>query len=273
MEIVQERLEREYDLDLITTAPTVAYRVKLPSAGRHAGGSAAAAAAAAVAANAPLPPSAASSGGATGEDVVKGASGASTASQLVVINNDAIDDPLLVAVDNPASVPVRALVFFRTFFLLEREREREREKTTREKTHVDRFSKKKKKTGKKKHQQQDARDNIEEPDVRMEIITPKDYVGPLMELAQARRGEFVDMRFLTEARTTLLYDVPLAEVVTDFFDELKSRSRGYASMEYSVTGYRRSDLVRLDVKINGEVAEPLAAIVHRDNAYRTGEIF
>ena len=109
MEIVQERLEREYDLDLITTAPTVAYRVKLPSAGRHAGGSAAAAAAAAVAANAPLPPSAASSGGATGEGVVKGASGASTASQLVVINNDAIDDPLLVAVDNPASVPVRSL--------------------------------------------------------------------------------------------------------------------------------------------------------------------
>ena len=107
----------------------------------------------------------------------------------------------------------------------------------------------------------------------MEIITPKDYVGPLMELAQNRRGEFIDMRFLTEARTTLLYDVPLAEVVTDFFDELKSRSRGYASMEYSVTGYRKSDLVRLDVKINGEVAEPLAAIVHRDNAYRIGEFF
>lgn len=81
------------------------------------------------------------------------------------------------------------------------------------------------------------------------------------------------MRFLTEARTTLLYDVPLAEVVTDFFDELKSRSRGFASMEYSVTGYRKSDLVRLDVKINNEVAEPLAAIVHRDNAYRIGEIF
>ena len=112
MEIVQERFEREYDLDLITTAPTVAYRVKLPSAGRHAGGSAAAAAAAAVAANAPLPPSAASSGGVTGEDVVKGASGASTASQLVVINNDAIDDPLLVAVDNPASVPVRVFSLF-----------------------------------------------------------------------------------------------------------------------------------------------------------------
>ena len=262
MEIVQERLEREYDLDLITTAPTVAYRVKLPSAGRHAGGSAAAAAAAAVAANAPLPPSAASSGGATGEGVVKGASGASTASQLVVINNDAIDDPLLVAVDNPASVPVRSVSISGKL--------KEREKVGRNPP-PKKTKKPQPRPFPKTIKTQDARDYIEEPYVRMEIITPKDYVGPLMELAQNRRGEFIDMRFLTEARTTLLYDVPLAEVVTDFFDELKSRSRGYASMEYSVTGYRKSDLVRLDVKINGEVAEPLAAIVHRDNAYRIGE--
>jgi len=209
-EIVQERLEREYNLDLICTAPTVAYRVKLPSAGRHAGGSAAAASASAKAQDAPLPPSAGTPG--------------SSNSPLVVINNDEIEDPFLIPIDNPASVP-------------------------------------------------DARDYIMEPYVRMEIITPKDYTGPLMELAQSRRGEFIDMKYLTEARTTLLYDVPLAEVVTDFFDELKSRSRGYASMEYAVTGYRKSDLVRLDVKINNEVAEPLAAIVHRDNAYRVGESF
>jgi hypothetical protein len=135
MEIVQERLEREYDLDLITTAPTVAYRVKLPSAGRHAGGSAAVAAAAAVAANAPLPPSATSSGGVVGEEVVKGASGASTASQLVVINNDAIDDPLLVAVDNPASVPVSRGFELRAFFR-ERRRKKPRKRRRKEKTHL-----------------------------------------------------------------------------------------------------------------------------------------
>ena len=159
MEIVQERLEREYNLDLITTAPTVAYKV--------------------------------------------------------TVNGKTTD------VECPGAVP-------------------------------------------------DVRDGIQEPYVRMEIITPKDYVGSLMELAQTRRGEYVDMKFLTEARTTLVYDIPLAEVVTDFFDGLKSRSQGYASMEYSVTGYRKSDLVRLDFKINGELAEPLATIVHRDAAYGVG---
>ena len=157
MEVVQERLEREYGLDLITTAPTVVYRVV--------------------------------SGG---------------------VSKD---------VSNPAAVP-------------------------------------------------DTRDAMEEPFARLEIITPAEHVGTLMELAQTRRGEYVDLKFLTEDRATLIYDVPLAEVVTDFFDELKSRSRGYASMEYHVSGYRRSDLVRLDVKINGETAEPLACVVHRDSAYR-----
>jgi translation elongation factor EF-4 len=87
----------------------------------------------------------------------------------------------------------------------------------------------------------------------MEIITPKEFVGALMELAQQRRGEYVDMQYLTEARTTLVYDLPLAEVVTDFFDELKSRSRGYASMEYRLSGFRKNDLVKLDIKINNEV--------------------
>jgi GTP-binding protein LepA len=114
-------------------------------------------------------------------------------------------------------------------------------------------------------------DSISEPYVRLEIITPKDYVGAIMELAQQRRGEYVDMQYLTETRTTLVYNMPLAEVVTDFFDALKSRSRGYASMEYSLTGYRENDLVLLDVKINAETVEPLAAIVHRDNAYYVGK--
>lgn len=75
------------------------------------------------------------------------------------------------------------------------------------------------------------------------MITPKDFVGPLMDLAQNRRGEFVDMTYLTELRCSLVYNMPLAEVVTDFFDELKSKSRGYASMEYSITGYRRASSV------------------------------
>lgn len=113
--------------------------------------------------------------------------------------------------------------------------------------------------------------SISEPYVRMEVITPKEFVGSIMELAQTRRGEYVDMQYLTETRTTLVYNMPLAEVVTDFFDVLKSRSRGYASMEYSITGYRENDLVLLDVKINGEMVEPLANIVHRDNAYYVGK--
>jgi elongation factor 4 len=92
-----------------------------------------------------------------------------------------------------------------------------------------------------------------------------------MELAQSRRGEYVDMQYLTEVRTSLVYSMPLAEVVTDFFDALKSRSKGYASMEYAITGYRDNDLVLMEVKINGETIDPLAAIVHRDNAYYTGK--
>ena len=115
------------------------------------------------------------------------------------------------------------------------------------------------------------REEVSEPYVRMEIITPKEFVGPVMELAQQRRGEYVDMTYLTETRTTLVYNMPLAEVVTDFFDALKSRTRGYASMEYSITGYRKNDLVLMEIKINGEPIDPLAAIVHRDSAYSVGK--
>lgn len=161
-EIVQERLEREYRLDLIATAPSVVYRCMLKDGNE-------------------------------------------------------------VKVDNPAELPG-----------------------------------------------ENVRDYILEPYVRMEIITPKDYTGDLIELSQARRGEFQDMKYMTESRTTLVYDMPLAEVVTDFFDQLKSLSAGYASMEYSVTGYRRNDLVRLDVLLNAEKVDPLTLIVHREAAYRTG---
>jgi GTP-binding protein LepA len=114
------------------------------------------------------------------------------------------------------------------------------------------------------------REKIEEPYVQVEMITPEEFVGTLMELGQSRRGEFKDMRYLTPGRTTLVYDLPLAEVVTDFFDQMKSRSRGYASMEYHLIGYRENPLVKLDVLINGDPVDSLAAIVHRDKAYYTG---
>jgi GTP-binding protein LepA len=111
---------------------------------------------------------------------------------------------------------------------------------------------------------------MEEPYVKLDIITPETYVGTLMELCQQRRGVFQDMKYLTPGRTTLMYEMPLAEVVTDFFDQMKSRSRGYASMEYHLIGYRENNLVKLDILINGDPVDPLATIVHRDKAYGVG---
>ena len=162
MEIVQERLEREYDLDLIVTSPSVVYRVM------------------------------------------------TTKGEVLMI-------------DNPANLPEPHL-----------------------------------------------REKIEEPYVRIEMITPEEYVGTLMDLGQTRRGDFKDMKYLTLGRTTLVYEVPLAEVVTDFFDQMKSRSRGYASMEYQLVGYRSNPLVKLDLLINGDPVDSLSMIVHRDKAYNVG---
>jgi GTP-binding protein LepA len=162
MEIVQERLEREYDLDLIITAPSVVYRVT----------------------------------------TIKG-------------------ETLLI--DNPSALP-----------------------------------------------DPQHREKIEEPFVQVDMITPEEFVGTLMELGQSRRGNFKDMKYLTPGRTTLVYELPLAEVVTDFFDQMKSRSRGYASMEYHLIGYRENPLVKLDILINADAVDSLAAIVHRDKAYQTG---
>ncbi|CAD6248041.1 unnamed protein product [Miscanthus lutarioriparius] len=110
------------------------------------------------------------------------------------------------------------------------------------------------------------RRSIEEPYVKIEMLTPKDYIGSIMELAQDRRGEFKEMNFITESRAKLIYELPLAEMVGDFFDQLKSRSKGYASMEYSLIGYRESQLVKLDIQINGDPVEALSTIVHRDKA-------
>lgn len=92
-----------------------------------------------------------------------------------------------------------------------------------------------------------------------------------MELAQSRRGEYVDMKYLVEGRTTLVYELPLAELVNDFFDHMKSRTKGYASMEYTFNGYRKNNLVRLDVAINGEPVDALSCIVHQDKSYAVGK--
>lgn len=162
MEIVQERLEREYDLDLITTAPSVIYRI-------------------------------------------------------TTTDNEVIE------IDNPSALPPPQ-----------------------------------------------KREKIEEPYIQIDIITPETYVGALMDLCQTRRGVFKDMKFFTPTRTNLIYELPLAEVITDFFDQLKSRTRGYASMEYQLIGYRENHLVKLDIMVNGDPVDSLATIVHRDKAYYVG---
>jgi GTP-binding protein LepA len=162
MEIVQERLEREYDLDLITTAPSVIYRI-------------------------------------------------------TTIDGEVIE------IDNPSQLP-----------------------------------------------DPQKREKIEEPYIKVEIITPENFVGTLMDLCQTRRGVFIDMKYFTQNRTCLIYELPLAEVVTDFFDQLKSRTRGYASMEYHLIGYRQNDLVKLDILVNKDPVDALSTIVHRDKAYFVG---
>jgi GTP-binding protein LepA len=160
MEIVRERLEREFDLDLLVTAPNVAYRVLTTS----------------------------------GEEL---------------------------EVHNPAEMPAD----------------------------VERF---------------------EEPYIRASVIVPKQYVGPVMELCTERRGRFDHMEYLSEERAVLIYELPLAEVVVDFYDQLKSRTRGYASFDYDVIGFREGDLVRLDVLIAGEPVDALSLILHRESAYGRG---
>ncbi len=162
MEIVQERLEREYNLDLIITAPSVVYRV-------------------------------------------------------TTIQGE------VLLIDNPSKLP-----------------------------------------------DPQQRELMEEPYVKLEIMTPPAYTGTLMELCQARRGTFKDMRYTTQERTTLIYEVPLAEIVTDFFDQMKSRTKGYASMEYQLIGYQTNDLVKLDILVNDEPVDSLACSVHRDKAYYVG---
>src|SRR4051812_32931384 len=113
---------------------------------------------------------------------------------------------------------------------------------------------------------------IREPYIRATIICPKDYVGPVMELCQERRGEHVDMSYLSSARVQIRYDLPLAEIVLDFFDQLKSRTRGYASLDYELIGLRPSDLVKLDILLAGDLVDALSMVVHRDKAYPAGRV-
>ena len=112
---------------------------------------------------------------------------------------------------------------------------------------------------------------IEEPFVTAEILTPKDYVGGIMEICQNRRGIYVDMKYLDQNRVTLIYELPLNEIIYDFFDNLKSKSKGYASFDYEFKEYRRSELVKLDIWVNGESVDALSFIVHKDMAYDKGK--
>ncbi|MFM1839108.1 MAG: GTP-binding protein LepA [Actinomycetota bacterium] len=112
--------------------------------------------------------------------------------------------------------------------------------------------------------------SIEEPFFRVSIITPKEYTGSLMELCQERRGELIKLEYLSPERVDMQYSMPLAEVVVDFFDQLKSRSQGYASLDYELAGYRPSDLVRVDILLNALPADAFSTIVHREKAYNYG---
>jgi GTP-binding protein LepA len=164
MEVIQERLEREYDLTLITTAPSVVYHVYTTSGQK-------------------------------------------------------------LEIDNPSNMPEAGKI-----------------------------------------------EKVEEPYVKASVIVPKDYVGVVMELCQEKRGIFLNMNYLDETRVTLVYEIPLTEIVYDFFDRLKSGTKGYASFDYELVGYRESNLVKMDILLNAEVVDALSIIVHRDKAYYRGRL-
>ncbi|MCL2621900.1 MAG: translation elongation factor 4 [Firmicutes bacterium] len=163
MEIITERLEREFDLDLITTAPSVSYKVYKTGSAEH------------------------------------------------------------LDISNPSNLPKATDISY-----------------------------------------------MEEPMVNMQIFTPPDYIGALMELSNQKRGRFIDMQYLDKSRVCLKYIMPLNEIVYDFFDQLKSRSRGYASIDYEMADYEKSDLVKLDILLNGDICDALSLIVHKERAYERG---
>ena len=162
MEVIQERLEREFDLDLITTAPSVVYHV---------------------------------------------------------VKHDGTE----LYIDNPTNLPDPADIEY-----------------------------------------------MEEPMVSAQIFSPSEYVGTIMELCQQKRGVYIDMKYIEAGRVQIHYEMPLNEIIYDFFDALKSRTRGYASFDYELNGYARSELVKLDILLNGEICDALSIIVHKDRAYARG---
>ncbi|EAC9719675.1 elongation factor 4 [Listeria monocytogenes] len=164
MEIIQERIEREFNIDLITTAPSVIYHVNLTD----------------------------------GSNIV---------------------------VDNPAEMPEPGVI-----------------------------------------------ESVEEPYVKATVMVPNDYVGAVMELAQNKRGNFITMEYLDDIRVSIVYEIPLSEIVYDFFDQLKSYTKGYASFDYELIGYKASKLVKMDILLNAEKVDALSFIVHRDFAYERGKI-
>ena len=163
MEVIQERLEREYNLNLIATAPSVVYKVTLT-------------------------------------------------------------DGSIVDIDNPSMMPDNTKI-----------------------------------------------DYIEEPYVKVSIMVPSDNIGPVMELSQSKRGIYKDMIYIDDNRNQLIYEMPLSEIIFEYFDKLKSVSRGYASLDYELIGYRKSNLVKMDILLNGEMIDALSIIVHRDFAYNRGQ--
>ena len=164
MEIIQERIEREFNIDLITTAPSVIYKVKMT-------------------------------------------------------------DGTEIDIDNPSNMPDPQKI-----------------------------------------------DQIEEPYVKATLMAPNDFVGAIMELCQTKRGNFIDMQYIDENRVSIIYEIPLSEIVYDFFDQLKSSTKGYASFDYELIGYKESKLVKMDILLNGETVDALSFIVHKDFAYERGKV-
>ena len=113
--------------------------------------------------------------------------------------------------------------------------------------------------------------DIKEPYIRTNIFVPSEYIGPIMELCQDKRGNYVSMEYLDQTRVNIHYEIPLSEIVYDFFDKLKSATKGYASFDYDLIGYKTSNLVKMDILLNGEIIDALSVIVHKDFAYKRGK--